>query len=449
LFAILAAAILIIGYYNLSFYDSVPKGTIPTTPATIVDLPYSISELDSEDPLVWEKFSILVQRDLLVKLNIPFPRGVLLDTHENRHNNVFIAATQPPKQPPKPKPTTSQKATIVIMAHSLKRRSNINLILWCYQQMTHALESIIFVWNNPQSDMVPEIIQLANATTTAQQQQQLVPIRLYDPKTNLMTNRFEAPQKLVSDKDAPILLVDDDVLLSEGLILELIRAWQDCHNGNCLTGLDARSVDPYRLVYSYQPAYGTNLAIGKTMMVKNSVLENYLSRPPVVERTSDPNLGCEDISLSLLVTNLTKTLPRILPSDDCDDYNEFADCTEKAKASSSTNYFSYNHKHKLASNQTSESVGIRYTLPEPEGLSSSKNQNATKSVSSSYLWTDKRNKCIQWNVDYYGDALVDFLQENQGDPPKALRRSYRKRPNNKTAKKDPQIIIDWKRSSSD
>ena len=147
-----------------------------------------------------------------------------------------------------------------------------------------------------------------------------VQIKVWKATHNLMTNRYEAPIQLASVEFASaILLVDDDVLLSEGLISGMRDLWEGegCQH-KCMIGLDQRWANPVNKGYEFSPpSHNTsapaNVVINKSAMVHHRFLKAFMADPNLVNRTSLPSNSCEDISLSLAVTNTTGILPKFIP----------------------------------------------------------------------------------------------------------------------------------------
>lgn len=142
------------------------------------------------------------------------------------------------------------KAVLVLMSHSRQRSKNVDMLLWAYSQMPKVLSKIVFVWNNPDEDP-PDLYDYGE-----------VSIIKFLSKTNHMTNRFLAPTQLATKNEA-ILLVDDDVFLTAGLISTMLQKWHGCYK-LCLVGLDPRYVDPVKRQWTWKGGPSSNLVIGKT-----------------------------------------------------------------------------------------------------------------------------------------------------------------------------------------
>lgn len=277
------------------------------------------------------------------------------------------------------KAINQKMATVVIMSYSTNRGANIAKILSAYTEMTTSIQTIIFVWNNlsaPPPKIVAEL-------TSKNEGKSSVPIELWMGRENLLTNRYEAPRQ-VARPDSPILLVDDDVLLSIGLISSMIQEWENCQK-NCIVGLDPRYADPKTRRYRLEPPQSerANLAITKTMLVHHRFLALFMADPYLVDLASPPGSGCDDISFSLLVTNYTGLLPSFLPGE-----------IRGTPDTQRPQIF-------LKSNGTV--LGKREDLPEEDGQSSSGNINT---------WFRKRTACVKLSLDHFGHHLHSILRGN-------------------------------------
>lgn len=108
----------------------------------------------------------------------------------------------------------NEKLTVIIMAYSLEREHH--TILQCYASMGDVIEQIIFIWNRPELPPKSHLGQLLEP------KRGVVPIALVHPKRNAMTNRFNVSEYVIT---SACLLVDDDVLMSAGLIAGMLHAW--------------------------------------------------------------------------------------------------------------------------------------------------------------------------------------------------------------------------------
>jgi len=273
--------------------------------------------------------------------------------------------------------TPDEKAVLVLMSHSRQRSRNTDMLLWAYSQMPGVLSKIIFVWNNPDEEP-PELYDYGN-----------VPIIMFLTKTNHMANRFLAPTHLATRKEA-ILLVDDDVFLTAGLIGAILQKWVGC-NKLCLVGLDPRYVDPAKRQWTWKGGPGSNLVITKTMMATNSLLSKYLKHDMLIERAKIPSNGCDDIPFSLFAVNYTRVLPVFVTGE----LRGSPDVTKPQL------FYEDLDKTTL--------VGMRYDLPEDGGLSTAKDKR--DKANNAAEWTKKRNACVKYSFDYIGEGLVAFLED--------------------------------------
>ncbi len=278
-------------------------------------------------------------------------------------------------------PSPHRKATLVIMSYSPERKEQVTMILWFYSQMNGVLEKIIFVWNN--IDVAPP-----DVSNWQNNSQHHVNIELWQATENLITNRHKASSELASP-DSPILLVDDDVFLSPSLIHIMLQHWRDdekCQQ-KCIVGLDPRFANIKTKRYDYSPKDGrANLAIGKTILVHQKYLGLFIKDKTVENRASSPGSGCDDISFSLFQTNYTGVIPRFLAG-------EIHGAPESGRG------------WKYYSKLNPDLMGVRYDLPELDGLSVVASQN------SQHDWTSKRNDCVRWNLDYFGKNLYSTLDQ--------------------------------------
>ena len=275
-----------------------------------------------------------------------------------------------------------QKATIVLMSYSTKRFDNIAMLLWGYQQMTGVINSIIFVWNNLDTEVHDDINHIIQQKSSLQ-----VPTQLYNPKENLMTNRFDAARKLQTNLFAPILFLDDDVYLTEDLIQRMLQSWDEC-NRQCIIGLDPRYADPQTETYRYgaPPHLQNNIAIGKTLLIQNQILHQYFNNPILVGYAAPPKSACDDISLALFAVNVTGMLPTFVPGEK----RSSPDTTKPQQ------FFVSKHNVTVA--------GKRYDLSEEGGLSAGKGALG---------WTKKRNDCVKFSIEYMGKSLVKILSKRR------------------------------------
>ena len=201
-----------------------------------------------------------------------------------------------------------------------------------------------------------------------------------------MTNRFDAPSRLAFS-DAPILLVDDDIL-----IVIMMEHWEDSEcQEQCIIGLDPRYADPDTKKYRYfAPDKRTpNLIIGKTLLVSNNHIIKFMKQTELVSRVSSPALGCEVITFSLFVTSTTSLLPSFVKGDHF--------------------YRSNTNRPKRFYSSTGAEF-LRYDLPEPVGLSSTKKEIKK---GNSIPWHQKRINCVRLNIHlpiFYNGNYEDIFR---------------------------------------
>ncbi|KAL7460618.1 hypothetical protein ACHAXS_001062 [Conticribra weissflogii] len=278
--------------------------------------------------------------------------------------------------------TNERKATIVLMSYSPLRLDDVAWVLRCYQNMTGAVEKIIFIWNNLNFELPDDIIPSNNDPN-------VVPVQLVHPAENLMTNRFDAPSRLV-DSNSPVILIDDDVLLTAGLISGMVDYWksQPCLE-QCVVGLDPRHVNPITNDYDlYDRRHTPNVIIGKTILAANHHFQDFMKRTNLVEHSGPPSTACEDLTFSLFVTSRTGLLPVVV------------------KGEHYTAEIKLNSQKKFLSEQ-GEFIGSRYDIPEYDGMSAAKGP-----------WVKNRKKCVSWNLGYHGSTLTELLlaHDDEHDP---------------------------------
>mmetsp|Transcript_5943 Transcript_5943/g.11608 ORF Transcript_5943/g.11608 Transcript_5943/m.11608 type:complete len:418 (-) Transcript_5943:53-1306(-) len=273
----------------------------------------------------------------------------------------------------------ARRATLVLMSYSPRRLEQVAWVMSCYRQMTGVLDKILFVWNNLDVDLPEDILPPGNEPNA-------VPVQFVKPKENWMTNRFDAPNTY-ADENAPVILVDDDVFLTAGLLAGMMDYWSDGPRGECdekcVVGLDPRYGNPHTKKYGiYDHDHLPNLVIGKTMLASNKFFREYMKNEALVEHTREPAVACEDLTFSLFVTNATTYLPVAARS------------MEQYSAKIKVNY-----QRKFQSDK-GEYIGSRYDIPDYDGMSVGGGG-----------WIQKRHDCVDWNLDYFGDTLMKTLLE--------------------------------------
>jgi hypothetical protein len=298
----------------------------------------------------------------------------------------------------------NEKATLVIMSHSLQRIGNLERILNCTGFMTEVLDKIVIAWNNVGTEPPLYMHTRNNDTTTAVANYTTasmpVPIQIWLAPENVLTNRYEAARRFASNTtttEGAILMIDDDIMVGARVIWGMIRAWQHCH-GNCVVGLDPRHAHPLTKQYHYGATGGArpNMAITKTMMVHRKYMELYMKDTVMTTYTKLIMNRCEDISMALMVANYSRLLPNILPYIATENpgtaaaYLPFGVTPTPTSTSTPTN-----------SNYTPPPIlGYRYNLPEYDGIS-----KVGGNVHGQY-----RTKCVRWSLGHFGPAFTQFLK---------------------------------------
>lgn len=327
-----------------------------------------INQLNEEDP----PLSSSHKHPSAAHLASPISPGLRLKLQQIKQTMHEYAISAPNSVEVYPE----EKAVLVMMSYLRQRSRNTDMLLWAYSQMPGVLSKIIFVWNNPDEDP-PDLYDYGE-----------VPIVTFLTKTNHLTDRFLAPTQLATRSEA-VLLVDDDVFLTAGLIGTMLQKWHGCDK-LCLVGLDPRYVDPTKRQYTWKGGPGSNLAITKTMMATNSLLNDYLKHDVLVERAKIPSNACEDISFSLFAVNYTRVLPAFVAGEK----RGSPDVTKPQL------FYRDLDKTTLA--------GMRYDLPEDGGLSTVKGKR--DKAKNDAEWKKKRDICVKYSFDYIGEGLVAFLK---------------------------------------
>ena len=149
----------------------------------------------------------------------------------------------------------------------------------------------------------------------------------------------------------------------------------------CIVALDTRGVTR-KGEYDFNPhADKANLAITKTMMVHRHHLEAYMQDKTLVAQGAPVGNACEDISLSLMVTNATGYVPRFIAA--LDKENSMAGTGKPQRFVDDKSV-----------------VGVRHDLPQMGGLSQS---TASKN------WGARRTACVRWCLVYFGERLRGLL----------------------------------------
>ena len=179
------------------------------------------------------------------------------------------------------------KITVVLMGYKPARSHNYLQLFKAYTAMRNTVTRVVFIWNNLEINPPP------------------VPpdVHLIRASRNDMMNRYALT------KDYPhtnsILTVDDDVVLSEGL-LRCMLIQLLAHNTSII-GLDARSVEPGTGNYMSGPPTLDRpvIIIGKTMLMHERVHRRAADLPKEFRKAVQKGGVCE--SCDDLVMNAVAT----------------------------------------------------------------------------------------------------------------------------------------------
>ena len=178
---------------------------------------------------------------------------------------------------------TRNRTTVVLMGYHAERLSNYARIFGAYSNMTDVLDRIVFLWNNDRAPP-PHVPRTPN-----------VPIFVHLTHSNLMHNRFNV-SRLV--RTPSILLLDDDLVLSEQTISRMLRV--HALRPNDLIGLDHRGFDASGRYLFHKSPPSRTLVLGKTMLFANHYAVKYMQDAPLL----DPQTPCahgEDLAMNFLV----------------------------------------------------------------------------------------------------------------------------------------------------
>eukprot|EP00579_Thalassiosira_antarctica_P025011 CAMPEP_0202018290 /NCGR_PEP_ID=MMETSP0905-20130828/39131_1 /ASSEMBLY_ACC=CAM_ASM_000554 /TAXON_ID=420261 /ORGANISM="Thalassiosira antarctica, Strain CCMP982" /LENGTH=368 /DNA_ID=CAMNT_0048579195 /DNA_START=26 /DNA_END=1132 /DNA_ORIENTATION=+ len=218
--------------------------------------------------------------------------------------------------------TNGTKTTIVLMGYYSERTSNYHQIFEAYSQMDLLIDQVLFLWNNLDEPIPPIPNSLAQAK---------VPIIPLQQSRNSMNNRFgvDVTQRV---RTSSVLLVDDDVVLSSGMIQAMIEGWVQSDSNPMkrpMIGVqnDARIVGegqyffhcsriegwfflqpncwrwPFRGTSVKTTPYRQNLVIGKTMLFSRTNLRLY-QNDESISNFAESHF-CEDVLMNALVRNVT------------------------------------------------------------------------------------------------------------------------------------------------
>lgn len=149
---------------------------------------------------------------------------------------------------PRPLARDEDKVTVIIMGYKTSRIANYRTLFERYAAMTDTVDQVVFIWNNVDKDppQVPPGVVLIRA------------------ERNDMMNRYTLVHE--ASRVNAMLTVDDDVLLTEGLLRCMLGKLRE--HEDSIVGLDVRHVDLETGNYMSQGAgEGPNVVIGKTMLM--------------------------------------------------------------------------------------------------------------------------------------------------------------------------------------
>lgn len=222
-----------------------------------------------------------------------------------------------------------------------------------------------------------------------------VPMEVYVQKENSMNNRFGS-DVVNHVKTDTIILIDDDVLLSEGMIFKMLKSYQTNENqiassktsqtdtNSTIVGIrnDARiasnkegyifpcwriegyifSLACWKSPFSSLPK--PNVVIGKTMLIHKKWLKLYQQDLALWSYTGEQKHFCEDILMNALIRNSTSIIrPPILVEKD--------------------------------------TINTRQVLEESGGLSS----KGLSSFMWGFEWAKRRTECVRWGVNHFGKDI--------------------------------------------
>jgi len=214
----------------------------------------------------------------------------------------------------------------------------------------------------------------------------LVPFDVVIQDENSMNNRF-GPDVVKRATTDTLLMIDDDILMSEGLILKMLQSYYDNEkpqpntSNATIVGIanDARiasSKDGYNFpcwrvegyIFSllcwkspFSDIPPPNVVIGKTMLLHKNWLPIYQSDAELWAYTGEQKHYCEDILMNALIRNSTihRTNPVFVEKD---------------------------------------TQNTREVLVENGGLSS----KGISSLMWGFEWAKRRTECVRWAVDHFG-----------------------------------------------
>jgi hypothetical protein len=189
--------------------------------------------------------------------------------------------------PPEASFRNEDRVTVVLMGYTPARSNNYLQLFKGYTAMRNTVERVVFIWNNLETNPPP------------------VPpeVHLIRASRNDMMNRYTLT------KDYPhtnsILTVDDDVLLSEGLLRCML--FQLLTHNASIIGLDARSVESGTGNYMNDaPTLDTPVVIiGKTMLMHERVHRRAAEAPDALRKAVHKGgvwESCDDLVMNAVAT---------------------------------------------------------------------------------------------------------------------------------------------------
>lgn len=196
------------------------------------------------------------------------------------------------------------KTTLIMIGYNIERfNKNKDIIFNNYDKLYKYFDKFIFIWNNLNSS-IPKINLPKN-----------LKVEIIKSKENSLCNRHYIPYKNINTQS--VLIIDDDIILSDNCIKGLINTWEK--NKNCLIGLDKRYYDKFgNYKIKKDNSNDTLLTIGQTMMYhkkymlefkKNKKLRNYVDN-------LDPSRS-DDIALQLMINFINKKPSTIVLDKNC------------------------------------------------------------------------------------------------------------------------------------
>ena len=177
-------------------------------------------------------------------------------------------------------PNDGEKATVVLMGYKTSRAANYRTLFESYAAMTDTVDRVVFIWNNLEADP-PEV--------PPGLRDRVVVIRA---ERNDMMNRYALAHP--SARTDAMLTIDDDVLISEGLLRCMLSQLRV--HGDSIVGLDARHVDAATGNYAggaWLTPTEANVIIGKTMLMSKANHERATEASDELRESVFPGAPCE------------------------------------------------------------------------------------------------------------------------------------------------------------